>query len=205
MFGSFNKSFQFGLRRPLLVALMRSLLSSTGKTAWDSTSIGNFFEVTAADYAAVGSGLTGISKVGMNDTQILENGSSWAVNFLTTLPQINATVNSGSFIIGFATAFSSGGTNTASLRVATSYKATFSSYTVLGNNLTSTGAGNKYYLRKAPTAQASTTYVGLYHATNARGSTSNWSGSAYSTGGGWTNYNFTMPIQQTLVTTTQQW
>jgi len=205
MFTSFAKTFQFGLRRPLNVSLMRSLLSSTGKTAWDSTAVGNWFEVSSTDYTAAATGLSNITKVGMSDAQILENGSSWATNFLTTLPQINATVNSGSYIIGFATAFVNSGANTAALRASTSYKASFSSYTTIANNLTASGSGNKYWLRKTPSAQASTSYVAVWGQSNLRGGTTNWSGSAYNTGSSWTNYNFTLPASQTLVTSTQQW
>ena len=86
-------------------AAMRALLSASGQTAYDAATSGNWFEVSSTDYAAVYSGLSGTSKVGMSDTQMNESGTSWSINYLTTLPQANATVASGNYIIGCSIIF----------------------------------------------------------------------------------------------------
>lgn len=184
---------------------MRALLSPTGQSAYDAASSGNWFEVSSTDYNAVYSGLIGMSKVGMSDAQMLENGTSWTINYLTTLPQVNATVAAGSYIIGCQFKVSGAGTNAARFYSGTTYRGT---YTKVANDLSATGTGSKWFLRKTPAAEGATTYIGLLGAGPASltGSTTTWAGaytqSPFTT---WTTYNGTLPVCQTLTTTTQQW
>lgn len=185
---------------------MRALLSPTGQAAYDAASSGNWFEVSSTDYGAVYSGLIDMSKIGMSDAQMAENGASWTNNYLTTVPQANATVASGSYIIGCQFKFSGGGTNTARYYSGTTFKGTF---TKLANDMTATGAGTKYFLRKTPSAEGATTYIGLLGAGPASlvGSTTSWTNGGYTQSPftTWTNYTGTFPVFQTLTTTTAQW
>ena len=53
---------------------MRALLSASGQTAYDAASNDSWFNVSAADYAAVYSGLAGTSKIGMSDADVTKIG-----------------------------------------------------------------------------------------------------------------------------------
>lgn len=182
---------------------MRELLSAAGQTAYDAAASGNWFEVSSTDYAAVYSGLTDMSKVGMSDAQAAEVGTQWTINYLTTIPQANATVASGSYIIGCRFRITNNGS--ARFYSGTTYRGT---YTQVANDMTVVGVGFKYFLRKTPSAQGATTYIGILGAGAASlsGGTTSWSGaytqSPFTT---WTTYNGTFPTFQTLTTTTAQW
>lgn len=182
---------------------MLALLSPAGQAAYTAASSGNWFEVSSTDYNAVYSGLSGMSKIGMSDTQTNEVGTSWSINYLVTAPQVNATVTSGSYIIGCKYRISSNGT--ARFYSSTTYKGT---YTKVANDMTTTGTGLKYFLRKTPAAEGATTYIGIFGAgpSSLSGGTTSWTGSGYSTNfSSWTTWNGSIPIFQALSTTTQQW
>ena len=55
---------------------MRALLSASGQAAYDAAATDNFFAVSQADYDAVVAGLSSVTKYGMNDSMVAENGSA---------------------------------------------------------------------------------------------------------------------------------
>lgn len=182
---------------------MRSLLSGAGQTAYDAAVSGDWFEVSSTDYDAVYAGLTGMSKVGMSDAQMNESGTNWSTNYLVTAPQANATVANGSYLLGFRCKFNVAATPSTKIYSSTTYKGTYSQ---VANTLTVSGSGFKYFLRKTPSAVAANTYIAIFVGTSMPGGTTSWAGSGYSTNfSTWSVWNGTIPLFQSLVTTTQQW
>lgn len=208
MFSSFSGSFKAGRRAGAVVAgtTIRALLSASGKTAWDAATDGNFFSVTAADYAAVASGLTNVTKVGMTDAQVAENGSLWSGGYAQAMPTTLGTLAANSYIFGFVTRSQTSGT--ATLLSSTTHKGT---YTAVGNSpTTSAGGARSYFIRKTPVSSgAATTYLGILQNTSALMGTTSFANaggydntSPYST---WTNWTGTFIIFQVLSTSTVQW
>jgi hypothetical protein len=190
---------------------MRSFLSPAGQAAYDVTSDNSWFTASAADYNAVLVGLSGTSTVGMSTAQVTTGSfSSFVGTYGTTLPQANATVPSGNYIIGFVARAASATVGRFRPYVATSYKGT---YTPLGNNGVTGSAttGSVYFLRKNPaSAQATASYVAVGPRNSGEGSwagTGTWpAGGGYSTTmatGSWINFTGILPIQQFLITTAQ--
>ena len=60
---------------------MRSLLSASGKTAYDAAATDNFFAVSQTDYNAVVTGLSSVTKYVMSDVQVAENGSGCSAGY----------------------------------------------------------------------------------------------------------------------------
>jgi hypothetical protein len=167
MFSSFSNSFGFGRRRRRLTAQaisnIRDALSEAGQAAYDAAFSDEWFEVSAADYAAVVAGLDNAEKLGETDEEMAEPGaSSWTTNQLTLNPvQADATVDSGEYIIGTIVGFATTGANTAEYRTGPEYQTAGQRMWPLNNTLAASGAGLKYFLRRTPQAQTATTYVGL--------------------------------------------
>lgn len=190
---------------------MRNFLSAAGQAAYDATSNNSWFTASAADYNAVLTGLAGTSTIGMSNAQITTGSfTAFVGTYGTTLPQANATVPSGSYIIGFA---ARGATATvARFRpyVATTFKG---AYTAIGNNGVTGSAttSSVYFLLKNPTsAQTTASYVAVGPKNAGEGNwaaTGAWPGgggySATMGAGSWTNFTSTLPTQQFLITTTQ--
>ena len=189
---------------------MRNLLSVAGRTAFDATANNSWFTASAADYNAVLVGLSGTSTIGMSAAQLTGSFSAFVGTYGTTLPQANATVPSGSYIIGFAARAATATTGRFRPYVATTFKGT---YTPIGNNGVTGSAttSSVYFLRKNPTsAQATASYVAVGPRNSGEGNWANagtWpAGGGYSTAltsGSWTNFTGALPIQQFLITTTQ--
>lgn len=184
---------------------MRALLSVSGQTAYDAAANNAWFNVSNTDYAAVFSGLSGTSKIGMNDATLGGGGQAFVGQLGSTLPQANATVPSGNYVIGFATKQATSATATVSPYISTTFKGT---YSTLGSNIVTlpASAGIVYFLRKAPTPEASTSYIAM-----GPKNTGNWwatgswtAGGAYSSNmSSWTNYTGNLPCQQWLITSSQ--
>lgn len=184
---------------------MRALLSVSGQTAFDAASNDSWFNVSSSDYAAVFNGLAGTAKVGMPDSDVTAAApSAFVGTFGATLPQANATVPIGNYIIGFVFRGISATAATVRPYISTTYKGT---YTTLGANIISASASASplYYLRKNPaSATASISYVAL-----GPRSSGNWAATGTYTGAGysanmssWTTWNANTPIHQFLITTT---
>ena len=187
---------------------MRALLSASGQTTYDATSNNSWFNVTAADYAAVFTGLAGTTKIGMSDAQVTVAGpSAFVGTYGASLPQSYATVPATNYIIGFVTRSYTSTAATIRPYVSTTFKGT---YTTLGANIITTPATTNpiYYLRKVPSsAQGSTSYVALGPRNAGSGNwaaTGSWpTNGAYSADmTSWTNYSGVLPIQQWLISTT---
>jgi hypothetical protein len=192
-------------------SLMYSLLSSAGQSAYTSTTPGNWFIVSSTDYAAVFSGLASVTKYCMTDSQLTLGNNGWvgadAQAFGTSF---NAQLASGTYVIGFVTR-----TQTAAAAVTpliSTALPTSGSYSAIANSPSIAGGVLQYCLRRAPTATAATSYLGIVGTSGVNMETasgvsvSNWystSGPPYTT---WSAaYNANPIIYQVLGTPTYQW
>lgn len=186
---------------------LRSFLSGSGQTAYDAASSGAWFAVSSTDWDAAVAGVTGATKKLVTDGQMGEaSGAAFSSNYIITQAQAAATIDAGNYIFALK-----GNTSVASqtwtIYGGTSYKSL--SYAPVGSATPSTGAGGTgtfYYLRKAPTALASTTYIGIVGSQNlTMTSTSLFPGSAYLASpyntGSWGNWNGVQPKVQVVTTT----
>ena len=188
---------------------MRSLLSASGQSSYDAAATDNFFAVSQADYDAVAAGLSSVTKYAMSDSLVAENGGGWSGGYAQAFPSTIGTVPSGVYLFGFISRTQSGGTTTP--LISTTFKGT---YTAISNTLNApTGGARGYFLRKASTATAATSYIGLVNSTTgllgttgfniAAGQQGAYDGAApYST---WTLWPGAFQIFQMLGTPTQQW
>jgi len=192
---------------------MRALLSASGQAAYDAAATDNFFAVSQADYAAVAAGLSSVTKYGMDDSRVAENGSAWSAGFAQQFPLALGTVPSGVYLFGFISRTQTGGTTTP--LISTTFKGT---YTPISNSPNAaTGGARGYFLRKASAATAATSYIGIVNNGNGTLGTTDSNVTPSSNGAGydntvpystWTSWNGTgakLLIFQMLGTPTQQW
>lgn len=188
-------------------ATLRSVLSAAGKSSYDATLDGGYFEVTQADYAAANSGLSNVTKIGMSDSTITGTCSPWGGTYLTvTDSAINIPANA--YIVGFASGFVSAAANSnIRLATATTYKGTYNWLTTL--TAPTSGSGAKYFLFKAPTTSASTRYIGIWGSATLCGSSGPFPNGAYSSSGppwsSFSNYSSDTINLQVLYSTADQW
>ncbi len=200
------------------IASLRSFLSGAGQTAYDAASADSFFAVSSTDWNAVITGLGNTTKLGPDDTNFnATSGNAFSGTYYFTMSQTMATVPTNNYIIGF---------RASTIQLNSSWKlygsGTFKSYnltpyTQISTTTPSTGSGaggtgTFYYLRKAPTVQAATTYIAYYstqnfdmtpngsYTTPISGATS----AAYSANLStvWSNWVDRVPKIQTLITPT---
>jgi len=185
---------------------IRSVLSASGQSAYDAATAGNWFSVSASDYAAAVSGITGATKYVMNDTLVAENGSGWSGTYAQAFPSTIATIPSGVYLYGFISRTQGGGTTTP--LISTTFRGTYTSIANSPNAAVSGARG--YFLRKSPTATSSTSYVGLVNSTTGFMGTTAFNVAAGSRGGydgaapysSWTDWVGAYQIFQMLGTTT---
>ena len=196
----------YSISKPTTSVTMRSLLSVSGQTAYDSATVGNFFSCSLADYNAVFAGYADAQKIG--NTDVIFNTSvaaSYTGTCASVLPQANSTIPANTYIIGFAAKmFSNPSPTTVTPLISTTYQGT---YAAISNSPTIGGSTRVYYLRKDPPITSQTSYVGHVAGANTFDqATTSYTGagfdcsSPYST---WTNRNGTMPNFQMFVTTTK--
>lgn len=192
---------------------MRSLLSVSGQAAYDAASIDSFFAVSQSDYNAVVAGLSSVTKYGMDDSRVAENGAAWSAGYAQQFPLALGTVPAGVYLFGFISRTQSGGSTTP--LISTTFKGT---YTAIANSPNAaTGGARGYFLRKASAATAATSYIGIVNSVNGLMGTTDTNVTPSSNGAGydntipystWTNWNGTgakLQIFQMLGTPTQQW
>ena len=192
---------------------MRALLSASGQAAYDAAATDNFFAVSQADYNAVVAGLSSVTKYGMNDSMVAENGSAWSAGYAQQFPLALGTVPSGVYLFGFISRTQSGGTTTP--LISTTFKGT---YTAISNSPNAAVSGARgYFLRKASAATAATSYIGIVNSVNGLLGTTDSNVTPSSNGAGydntvpystWTSWNGVgtkLLIFQMLGTPTQQW
>lgn len=197
---------------------LRSFLSGAGQTAYDAAAANSFFAVSSSDWDAVITGLGNTTKLGPDDTNFnATSGAAFSGGYYFTASQTLATVPASNYIIGF---------RASTIQINSSWSlwgsATFKSYnpnpyTQISTTTPSTGSGaggtgTFYYLRKAPSVQATATYVAYYSTQNfdmtPNGSyltpISGATSSAYSTNLSlvWSNWVDRIPKIQTLITPT---
>ncbi len=202
---TFTSGFSIGVNS-VSTTTMRSLLSTVGQSDYDSTSVGNFFSCSLADYNAVFSGYVDAVKIGNTDVIFATTlGSSYVATCASVLPQANSTITANTYIVGFAAKmFSNTAGTTVTPLISTTYKGT---YSAISNSPSIVGTARVYYLRKDPPITSVTSYVG--HVASANGfdqttTTYNNAGfdcnAPYST---WSNRIGTMPHFQMITTTTK--
>ena len=189
---------------------MRSLLSASGQSAYDAAATNNWFAVSSADYAAVVSGLSSITKYGLTDAQVAENGTLWSNGFAQAFPSTIGTVPANTYLIGFISRNSAGGTTTP--LISTTFKGT---YTAISNSPNAaTGGARGYFLRKASSATSATSYIGILPSgSNGYLTTTTFNPSVAQMGGydntvpysTWTQWNGAYLIFQMIGTPTLQW
>jgi hypothetical protein len=189
---------------------MYSLLSSAGQTAYTSTTAGNWFIVSSTDYAAVFSGLSSVTKYCMTDTQLGVGNNGWVGTDAQAFGSgFNAQLTAGTYVIGFVTRTYAGAGPVTPL-ISTALP-TSGSYSAIANSPSISAGVLQYCLRRAPTATAATSYLGIVGSsgitmeTATSVSVTNW----YSTSGppytSWISYNANPIIYQVLGTPTYQW
>lgn len=189
---------------------MRSLLSASGQSAYDAATGGDWFSVSASDYAAVFSGLSSVTKYGLTDVQLGSANNAWSGGYAQAFGAgLNASLASGTYVIGFASR-SSAGSGTITPLISTTLP-TSGTYSALANSASVSSTSLVYYLRRAPSAVASTSYLGIVgsgnmYATNSVTGITNW----YSNTGSpnftsWISYNANPLIFQALGTPMLQW
>ena len=191
------------------VPSIRSFLSGSGQTAYDAASADSFFAVSQTDYDAVVAGVDSVSTVGPTNTQFTgSNGSPFSAGYMITYPVAKATVPASNYIIGFR-ATTTYANQQWRIYGGPTFKSTSPVYSQISTTSPSTGAttGTYYYLRKAPTVQAATTYIGIYGTqtlTMTSPTTGTDPGGAYTTGSftSWTNWDTVMPKVQVIITPT---
>jgi hypothetical protein len=187
---------------------MYSLLSSAGQTAYTSTTAGNWFTVSSADYAAVFAGLASVTKYCMSDAQLALVNSDWTAGDAQAWGAgLNAQISSGTYVIGFVSkANATAGTVTPLISTALP---TSGSYSAIANAPAISANTLQYYLRRAPTATAATSYLGIVGSVNMDTATSVSGTLWYSTSGPpytiWQAFNADPIVYQVLGTPTYQW
>jgi hypothetical protein len=195
----------------IAVTSLRSFLSGSGQTAYDAAANNSFFAVSESDFNAVVSGVASVSKVGPSDAQFAGTSFAFSSNYIVTYPQANATVPANNYIIGFR---ATTGSPNQQWRIygGPTFKSTSPAYSQISTDSPSTGGGGLgtgtfYYLRKAPTVQAATTYIGALGTQTIAmtGDGAPWTGGAYTNAPftAWTNWTTTMPKVQVLITPTE--
>lgn len=190
--------------------LIYSSLSAAGQSSFNSTAVGNFFSVSAADYASVFSSVTGATKYAMTDSQLNEDGGdAWSGGFAFSLAASVSTIPASSYVIGFAARSDDVSAGTVTPLISTTYTGSYSAVSNSPTFAAGSPSAVQYYIRRNPqTSTASTSYLALVSTLNRRrGSTLfNSFYSAASPYNSWTSYNNAKaPVQQFIATTTKCW
>jgi hypothetical protein len=195
---------------------LRNVLSPTGQAAYDAAATDAWFSVSATDYGNVQTGLSGISTIGYTSANLTAATTPFSQNFGATLNDVNATVNTGNYILALASRGAGSGTIIFRPFVSTTFRGTYSAIGT-GNLVISQSAAPTYWIRKNPSVSvAATSYVAVGPGTGSGMSwgsmgpwgSSNPQGGAYSgtmVSGAWVTFNSNIPAQQWLVTDTVQW
>jgi len=183
-------------------------LSASGKTAFDAATVGNFFSVSAADYASVFASVTGATKYAMTDSQLAESVDAWAGGYAFTIDASTSTIPISSYVIGFAARSDSASSGTITPLISTTYKGSYSAISNSPTFVAGSPSAIQYYIRRNPsTPTAATSYLALVSNINRRRGSTTYGGSyALSPYNSWTNYaGAPAPVQQFISTTTKGW
>ncbi len=192
-------------------ASLRGLLSSAGQTTYDSTTDGNFFSVSASDYAAAFSGLSNVSKNGATDAEMnsaCASSSNWSTNYAYVYSSTRSAVPANSWVVGFAVGVKTSGSPSISKLIK---GAVFSgTYSIFGNSVSSgSNTGIQYFLGKNIQQITSADYIGHYMNAGSQCGVIGVGGQ-YSSGVGpwssWSNYSAgPSPAFQAILATTNPW
>lgn len=189
--------------------LIYDSLSAAGQTAFNAASVGDFFSVSAADYASVFSNVTGTTKYAMTDAQLAEVNDGWSNGFAYTIDTAASQIPVSSYVIGFAARASSPSAGTITPLISTVYTGSYSAISNSPTFAAGSPSAIQYYIRKNPTAgTAAISYLALVASTVRLRGTTLYSGafssaSPYNT---WSKYGPAAgPVQQFLSTTVKSW
>lgn len=193
-----------------VIDLIYSSLSAAGKNTFNSTIVGNFFSVSAADYASVFSTVTGATKYAMTDSQLTQDGGdAWAGGFAFTLASSVSAVPASSYVIGFAARSDDVSAGTVTPLISTTYTGSYSAVSNSPTFAAGSPSAVQYYIRRNPqTATVSTSYLALVSTLNRRRGTTLFNSyySAAAPYNSWTSYNSAKaPVQQFMATTIKCW
>lgn len=192
------------------VDLIRSQLSGTQLTAYDSASVGNWVKVTQTQYNNVVSNVTGATKKGNSDTQVNTRATltgytnSWIAFGTGSTPTFQ--INSGEYVIAMiAEAWNQSG-GIYQLGYTTAF--TGSVITNIGNDASPTTGGTRdYFVRKAPSDPASETRYPVLFSNVSPNAVSNWSGFRSANSGSTWSVNIAGATSkiQIVTTATKSW
>ena len=141
--------------------LIYDALSASGKIAFNAASIGDFFSVSAADYASVFAMVSGTTKYVMSDSEMNEyNGNgipgdnAVAIQYRYGNGSVNVSeIPAGSYIIGFRAASVSLNNGTITPLISTTNASAGGTYTAISNSPVFLGDFNvnrvmQYYICK---------------------------------------------------------
>ena len=188
--------------------LIYDSLSAAGQAAFNAASVGNFFSVSAADYASVFSNVTGTTKYAMTDAQLAQTNDGWAPDYAYTIDQAASQIPISSYVIGFAARSTSASSGTITPLISTTYRGSYSAISNSPTFAAGSPSAIQYYIRRNPTTgTAATSYLALVSSINRLRGTSTYGGAfAVSPFSTWSNYPAAPgPVQQFLATTTKSW
>ena len=147
-------------------ALMRSVLSPAGQSAYDSAVAGGYFNVSQSDYDAAFNNLATVTKAGMTDSQVAECSAAFSATFINVVDSATA-IPANSYIVGFASGLINTGSNQ-SLRLVSSstYKGVYDFLTSATAPVNVTSSGAKYFLFKQPVTSNTKRFVGIWSSGN---------------------------------------
>jgi hypothetical protein len=189
---------------------IRNQLTAAQKTTYDATAVGDWIKVTVTEYNSIVSNVTGATKKGNSDLQVSTRdvltgySNSWITFGTTGNPTFQ--INTGEYVIAMITEAwnQSGGTSQLS------YMTTFTGSVVAnigGTAGPSTGGGRDYFVRKAPTDDATETRYPVLYMTVSPNAVNSWSGfRSTNNGASWTALpNNQVSKIQIVTTNTKSW
>lgn len=195
---------------PNVVDLIRSQLSGTQLTAYDSASIGNWVKVTQTQYNNVVSNVTGATKKGNSDAQVNTRASltgytnNWIAFGTGSTPAFQ--INSGEYVIAMiAEAWNQSG---GIYQLGYTTTLTGSAITNIGNAASPTLGGTRdYFVRKAPTDSAPETQYPVLFSNVTPNAVSSWSGFRSANSGSTWSVNVASATSkiQIVTTATKSW
>lgn len=158
---------------------IRAQLTTTQRTTYDAAAVGDWIKVTATQYNAIVSNVSGATKKGNSDAQVATRDviTSYSNQWLSFGTTGNPTfqINSGEYVIAMITEAWNQNTGQSQLGYTTSFNGnTITNYG--GTAGPSTGGGRDYFIRKAPTDAATETRYPVLRMTVSPNAVNNWNG-----------------------------
>lgn len=191
---------------------IRAQLTAAQRITYDATPVGNWIKVTATQYNNIVNNVTGATKKGNSDAQVATRDvlTSFTNNWLAfgTTGNPSFQINSGEYVIAMITEAWNQSGGTSQLGYTTAFAATGSSVTNFGGTAgPSSGGVRDYFVRKAPTDQATETRYPVLNMTVSPNGVQNWPGfRSANNGATWISLpNNQLAKIQIITTSTKSW